>query len=273
MEAISTHQPPAEETRAREPQLRPSLARLLRDDGLVTHEQVDRALAEGTRTGERLGEILLRQKLLDERQLALLLARQWQLSFVDDGEGRIDSTALSVLSREDARRTRAVPVRCEDGLIWVLVVEPTEERLGEIRARASQDVTIGVVTRTSFQRLLAALDQSPGIERETPEALHELADEPPDRSFDDVLALLDDETGHLAALREKVGQLASGVTEREHATRRLESELDAERNARAHDRFTIERLQREAEERDRVLDVARSKVEDLAGLLRPRSTH
>ena len=270
MEAISTHQPPAEETRAREAPPRPSLARLLREDGLVTHEQVERALAEGTRTGERLGEILLRQKLLDERQLAMLLARQWQLPFVDDGEGCIDGTALSVLSREDARQTLAVPVRFADGLIRVLVVQPTEQRLGEIRARTSQDVAVGVVTRTSFQHLLAALDQSPGVEGETREAPHELG-ERPGRSFDDVLGLLDEETGHLAALREKVVQLASGVTEREHALRRLESERDSERNARAHDRLTIERLQRQAEERDRLIDVARSRAEDLAGLLRSRN--
>lgn len=268
MEPITNHQPPRDGMQEVEPLLRPPLARLLREDGLVTYEQVDRALTEGERTGERLGEILLRRGLLDERQLAVLLARQWQLPFIDEGQARVDDTTPPVLSAEDARRIRAVPVRCQDGLVRVVVVEPTEERLAEVRSHWSQEVTFGVVARTSFECLLAALDEPPDAAEKNPQAPQQPADGAEDRGLDNLLALLDDETGHLEALRGTVRQFAAGVSEHERKVRQLESDVEAERNARAHDRLAIERLRKEAEERGRLLDVVRSKVDELAGALR-----
>jgi hypothetical protein len=40
---------------------RPPLARLLTETGLVTDEQIRAAVEEGSRTGERFGEVLLRR--------------------------------------------------------------------------------------------------------------------------------------------------------------------------------------------------------------------
>lgn len=268
MQPIGSREATVERPLEREAPARPPLARLLREEGLVTHEQVEQALAEGERTGERLGEILLRWKVMDDRQLALQLARQWQLPFLDEHEVTPDASALAGLVG-DARRTRAVPVRCEDGLVRVAVAEPTDERLAEARARASQDVGFAVVTLGTFQQLLARIEDAPtGAGDEVAEAPQGPSAGAPSRDFDALLGLLDDETARLEALRERVERFARAVAERDQVVRRLETELDAARIAREQDRLAVNRLQGEIHERDRLLDLVGGKVEELASTLR-----
>jgi len=158
-----------------------------------------------------------------------------------------------------------VPLWWEDGLLRVVAAEPTDERLAEVRRRMSHEVAFGVVTPSTFRRLLADLEASALA---TPSAA---AGEDPFRNFDELIGLLDDETGRLEALRKKVEQFATIVAERDDTVRRLEHELDAGRNARANDRHTIDRLQRDVEERDRLLDLVSGKIADASAALRARS--
>jgi Type II secretion system (T2SS), protein E, N-terminal domain len=240
---------------------RPPLARLLQEEGLATRERVEEALAEGARTGERLGEVLLRWQLVDERQLARLLARQWHLPFLDEQEVVPERAALTVLAAADAQRLAAVPVFWQDGVLRVVVAEPTEERLAEVHARIPQGVAFAVVTSGTLERLLARGEVPPA------EAAQGPSGENPVRGFDELVDLLDDETAHLHTLCERVQQFAAFVADRDQTAVRLENELDAARAAREQNLRTIDRLRAEVEERDRLLSLVSSKVEELGSAL------
>ena len=268
MQSIANHQQSAERMRDVEAPPRPPFARLLLEQGLVTQDQIDLALVEERRTGERFGKILLRWKLLDERQLAVLLARQWQLPFLEEAEIATDTSLFAGLAEWDAQGTGAVPVRCEDGLERVAVAEPTEQRLADVRGRALREPPFCVVTRTTLYRLLAqSADASAAAAPDATEAPHESSSEAERGGFDEIVALLDDESGRLEALRGMVEQFATSVAEHDHAVRQLENELDVTRSAREHDRLTIDRLQREAEERDRLLSLVSGKIAELAAVV------
>ena len=261
-----------EEAGEGEAPVRPPLARLLREEGLTTPEHIERALMEGERTGERLGEVLLRWQLVDERQLALLLARQWQLPFLDEHE-LAPQRAVAILPLEDARQIGAVPVRWEDGTLRVAVAEPTEERLTEARARIPGEMTFGVVTHGTFTQLLTdgqpPMDQAPSGER---------------RGFDELLGSLDEETAQLSRLRERVQQFAAFIAERDQTaarleaqllerdqtTARLEAELVAAHAEREQDRGTINHLEAELQERDGLLTLVDAKVNELVSALGAR---
>ena len=270
MEPIGSSQVPADGAWEVEgAPLRPPLARLLREEGLATYEQVEQALAESKRTGERFGEVLLRWKVLEEHQLALLLARQWQLPFLDEHEVAPNGLALAVLPLEDARRTRAVPVVSKDGHVQVVVAEPTDERLAEVRTRASQEVVFAVVTPRALHRLLGEIERPPAAGTQgTTEAARGTLSEAPERGFDELIALLDAETGHLEALRGRVEKFAAAVAERDQALRQLEKELDAAGTAREHDQASINRLRGAVEERDQLLSLVGAKLDELAATLR-----
>lgn len=53
------------------------LGLLLQARGVITHEELRTALAEQERTGERLGDVLVRSLHVEERHVAAALAAQW----------------------------------------------------------------------------------------------------------------------------------------------------------------------------------------------------
>jgi MshEN domain len=272
-----------------EPPARPPLARLLEEEGLTAREQIERALTEGERTGERLGEVLLRWQLVDERQLALVLARQWQLSFLDEHELAPEANALAMLPAEEARQIGAVPVHWKDEVLRVVVVEPTEDRLAQARARIPEELAFGVVTHGAFTRLLSQKELAaadPVAERFTDDAQPPAEEMPSDQrpGFEELLGSLDDETQQLSRLRGQIQQFADFVAGRDQTAARLEIQL-AERDQRAaqletelvtvradreQDLRTINQLEAELQERERLLVLVDAKTQELVSALGAR---
>jgi hypothetical protein len=132
------------------------LGRLLVAQGLLTEAQVDDALFEGSQTGERLGEIVVRRGLLSEEEIARVLAEQWNLSYVDRASIWFDGDALARLSREDAQRLEAMPTRVQDGRVVVAVAEPTDQRLEALREVIGDDTVVVVVPRSALEAAISS---------------------------------------------------------------------------------------------------------------------
>jgi hypothetical protein len=130
------------------------LGRLFVNAGFLTEGQVDEALREGSQTGERLGEVIVRRGLVTEEKVAQMLAEQWGLSYVDRASIWFDADALARLSREDAQRLQAMPTRVQDGRVVVAVAEPTEQRLSALREVIGSDTVVVVVPKTALDAAL-----------------------------------------------------------------------------------------------------------------------
>jgi hypothetical protein len=126
------------------------LGQLLIQGGFLTQVQLDDALYEGSRTGERLGEVVVRRGLATEDDVARLLAEQWALDYVERSSIWFDANALARLSREDAQRLEALPTRVEDGRVVVAVAEPTEQRLGALRELLGEETVMIVVPKSAL---------------------------------------------------------------------------------------------------------------------------
>jgi len=108
---------------------RSRLGALLLRKGLLTNEELDRALTD-REDGELLGEALVRLRICFENDIARALADQSNVDFVDIGVTSVDPRAVSLLPREEAERLRAIPLRLHpDGDVSVAVVDPTDEKL------------------------------------------------------------------------------------------------------------------------------------------------
>lgn len=130
---------------------RTPLGALLVAEGFLNDVQLHQALHLGSQTGERLGEIIVRQGLASEEDIARLLADQWDLGYVDRASIWFDANALARLSREDAQRLEAMPTRVEDGRVVVAVAEPTEERLAALREVIGEDTVVVVVPKAALE--------------------------------------------------------------------------------------------------------------------------
>jgi hypothetical protein len=133
---------------------RPSLGSLLVGAGHVTEDQVKDALAEGIRTGERLGEVLVRRRVVTDETIAELLASQWQVPFVKTAALSVDPTAIRQFPHRVARELDAVPIGFErDGVVLVAIAEPSEDTFRRLSERLP-DSSCVVIARSALDSLL-----------------------------------------------------------------------------------------------------------------------
>jgi MshEN domain len=127
--------------------------------GLLPAETIESALQESSRTGKRLGEILLERKLLEESELSRLLAGQKGLQFVTLRDRGVDHEALKLFTEDQARLYRALPFQLDSGSPTVAISDPTNDVvMRNIReALDGTDVQFAVATRTELTELITEL--------------------------------------------------------------------------------------------------------------------
>jgi hypothetical protein len=249
---------------------RPSLAVLLNEAGLASSERVQSALAEGMKTGEKLGEVLIRQGAVSDEQLAQLLAKQWELPYVRADALTVDPFALRRLSAADARELGALAVRFEqsegsgeDGQLTVAIAEPSEERFAAIAGAVGEtDVCYEVVAHSTLERLLRSrLTGGETEEVPAPAAApaKAAADHPPHPDLNEVAESLEDAAGRLRSLQSGVDTLRSALRLAEKQIDDYERRLaDAER-----DREKLRRVEDELARREEYIETLRGKVGEL----------
>ena len=97
---------------------------ILRDMGVLNSVDITRILLEQKRTKQRFGQIAIAWELATDEQICEAWARQLvaeKLS-VDLDDFGAEPTALEKLTTEQARRFRALPVRCWGAHLVVAVV-------------------------------------------------------------------------------------------------------------------------------------------------------
>jgi hypothetical protein len=108
---------------------RSHLGALLLRKGLLTNDELDRAL-EDKQQGELLGEALVRLRICFEDDIARVLAEQANVEFVDIGITSVDLRAVTLLQWTEAEELRAIPIRLHpDDSVSVAVADPTDESL------------------------------------------------------------------------------------------------------------------------------------------------
>ena len=84
------------------------LGALLVQAGLLSADQLDRALSEQAKTQKSLGRILIDGGLVTEGDLVAMLSRQIGLDFIDLSEHPVDPSAAGLITSSLARRYEAL---------------------------------------------------------------------------------------------------------------------------------------------------------------------
>jgi type IV pilus assembly protein PilB len=104
--------------------MRKKLGECLIQAGLITEDELQSALAEHKRTGERLGAVLVRMKLTTEKQIAKALAYQLgfqHLSLVDNPP---DPAAVVLVPKDIAIKRACVAVKLEKNVLTLAMADP-----------------------------------------------------------------------------------------------------------------------------------------------------
>src|SRR6266508_1500961 len=117
------------------------LGEILVGEGLITADQLERALLEQSRTDQLLGRILIDLKMVKESDLMAALAKQIGFRFVDLNDHQIDPSAAMLIPEQVARRYRALPIGYEDSRLLVSMADPANLfALDDIRTITGMDL-------------------------------------------------------------------------------------------------------------------------------------
>ena len=157
------------------------LGQILLEQGLLTQDQLDRALEEHRNTPKSLGRVLIDLGYIRERDLVRALAEQVGLEFVDLTEYRIDAAATTLLPEALCRRYRALPIGERDGKLLVAMSDPANVyALDDIRTITGRDVQPVVATANDVEQAIQKFsrmgDQVEALASEAAEALDAEAD-------------------------------------------------------------------------------------------------
>ena len=104
--------------------MRKKIGECLIQAGLISDDDLENALVEHKRTGERLGVVLVRMNLATEKQIAKALAMQLGFPYVSLAENPPDPTAVILVPKEVALKRVCIAVSLEKNLLTVAMSDP-----------------------------------------------------------------------------------------------------------------------------------------------------
>ncbi|MCX5877390.1 MAG: type II secretion system ATPase GspE [Deltaproteobacteria bacterium] len=105
------------------------IGEILQQDFTVPGERIEAALAEQELGGERLGQILIKMKVLDSTILAKALAVQFELSYLETiPEETVAEGLLAMIPIAFAKEYRIYPLAEQNGSLQVAVADPLDTR-------------------------------------------------------------------------------------------------------------------------------------------------
>ncbi|PYS29212.1 MAG: type II secretion system protein GspE [Acidobacteria bacterium] len=132
--------------------------------GLISSDQLDFALKEQKRTGDRLGNILRQLNLITEDDLAKVLAEAAGIQYVNVRTMSIDPNVVSLLPEAVARKYKVFPIAVENNSVTVAMADPLD--VGTIdRVQQQTRRYVKVVSSTEFD-ILTTIDKYYGAIRE-----------------------------------------------------------------------------------------------------------
>src|SRR5579872_3084872 len=84
------------------------LGKLLLEKKLITTDQLDKAIDQQRKTGQRLGKVLVQLGLIKEDQLLKLISEQLNIPFIDLMNTNIDPAIAQSLPESIARRLQCI---------------------------------------------------------------------------------------------------------------------------------------------------------------------
>src|SRR5436190_13694205 len=134
---------------------RATLGQQLVGADIITSEQLDQALAEGSQKGLRLGEVLVEMGMVQEDAILPFIEGHLGVPAVRLRDGVIDPVAVRLLPRKIAERLDAIALFKVRDTITIAMADPQNlEHLDEIERITNLHVRAVFAFRSSIQRTL-----------------------------------------------------------------------------------------------------------------------
>ena len=135
--------------------MKQKLGTLLQDAGLITEDQLQKALAHQKIERRRLGDILVAMGAITDEDLAETLASQLGLPYIDLDTVVIEPEALERLPEKFARKHNCIPLAVDREVITVAMADPLDVKaIEDVGFSSGRQVAPCVSTRDQVQSAL-----------------------------------------------------------------------------------------------------------------------
>ncbi len=124
------------------------LGQILLQNKIINEEQLAEALEKQQASGKSLGRVLVELGMVSEGALTAILAQQIGMKYVDLGNFQVDISAASTVDAETARKYTLIPISYDNGKLVVAMADPTNIfALDDIRIMSGMEVEPVVSTK------------------------------------------------------------------------------------------------------------------------------
>lgn len=192
---------------------RKRIGEILIDQGIITPQQLDQALAEQKRTGWKLGQCLVHLRLVEEEKLAEILAAQLDIPHVVLANFNFNASIVRMIPEDMARKYKVVPLFLRQGVLTVAMADPTNLRtLDHLKFKTGKEIDAVIATEKS---IMSAIERqfSAGLEDMT-NLLGDVKEDELDvvRADEDDVSLTDEEGAQVVKIVNVM--VAQAITER-----------------------------------------------------------
>lgn len=170
---------------------RRQLGDLLVSKGVLTKEQLKEAIDLQRAKGEPLGRVLVKNGMVTEGDLLMILAAQLGLEFVDLTTHKVDLSAVTLVPERIAKKNLVLPIGFDDGKLMVAAANPTDVFIfDDLRMMTGCEIKAVVATK---EDILGAINKYARADNVTEQTLEELTAGDDDSAAGvDVVEMLDE---------------------------------------------------------------------------------
>ncbi len=131
---------------------------MLIDAGLINTIQLEKALSDARKSGLKLGQYLIKKKIVTENAIVNAIAEQVRIKKFNPTDYSITSDLSKIMDIETVNRFQAIPLEKKGGVLTVAMVDPLDIlAVDHIEILTDMEVTTVICTEQNFNDLLPAI--------------------------------------------------------------------------------------------------------------------
>jgi type IV pilus assembly protein PilB len=125
--------------------------------GMITEDQLKRALEEQVKRGGKVGEILVDLGYINEHNMAAFLARQLHLPYIEIEKQLVDTECIQMIPSDMARRITAIPLYKDKEALVVAMSDPLNIfGVDDMQKASGKEIRKVVATRSDIQKAITS---------------------------------------------------------------------------------------------------------------------
>jgi type IV pilus assembly protein PilB len=138
--------------------IRKRLGEILVKEGLLTEEMLKQVLIDQKKTNSKIGQYLIRNGFVQERQIIDLLSRQLGISKYQLNDFPLDLELMRYIPIEIAQKHQVVPLKVKGDLLMVAIADPLEVSiLDTIEKISSMEVEPVICSESEINQLINSM--------------------------------------------------------------------------------------------------------------------